>query len=97
MDGLPLHEGGAVLQDLLVLPTLLHKAVPVLLDGGEVLLDLAGAGLWEVEEQLLPFLTDLRETHLSLLHTLHRSLDKNRDIPLKQNPLCSVSLHYIYI
>lgn len=83
MDCLPFHEGGTVFQDLLVLPALLHKAVPVLLDGGEVLLDLPGAGLGEVKEQLLPFLADLSETHLALLHALHRPLvDKSSDVPL---------------
>lgn len=58
--------------------TLLYEAVPVLLDGGEVLLHLASAGLREMEKELLPFLTHLSQTHLPFLHTLQSPLNDRR-------------------
>lgn len=71
---LPLHERCTVFQDLLVLSALLHKAVPVLLDGGQVLLDLPSAGFGKMKQELLSLLTDLSETYLTLLHTIHGTL-----------------------
>lgn len=66
----PFEQTGAVLQVLLVLLALLHVAVPVLLDGGEVLLDLSRAGFGEMKEELLALCAHLSKTPVSVHHSL---------------------------